>query len=135
MEPYTSLGRGTVNSLWHHLQFGVRLLFKNPGFTSVAAIALALGIGANTAIFSVVYATLLAPLPYREPDRIVMVWSKMNGHRNGVSAGDFLDWKQQNSVFESIAAWNGRQMSLSTSGHPEQVQAQPCTPGFLAVLG
>ena len=124
-----------MNDLWHHIQFGVRLLFKNPGFTGVAAIALALGIGANTAIFSVVYATLLAPLPYREPDRIVMVWSKVNGHRNGVSVGDFLDWKQQNSVFESIAAWNGRQMSLSASGHPEQVQAEPCTPGFLAVLG
>ena len=136
MEPYISPGReDTVNSLWHHFQFGVRLLFKNPGFTAVAAIALALGIGANTAIFSVVYATLLAPLPYRDPDRIVMVWSMVNGHRNGVSAGDFLDWKQQNSVFESIAAWNGRQMSLSTSGHPEQVQAEPCTPGFPAVLG
>ena len=60
-----------MNSLWHHLQFAVRLLLKNPGFTAVAAIALALGIGANTAIFSVVYATLLAPLPYRDPGRIV----------------------------------------------------------------
>jgi putative ABC transport system permease protein len=124
-----------VNNLWRHLQFGIRLLWKNPGFTAIAAIALALGIGANTAIFSVVYATLLAPLPYRHADRIVMVWSKVNGHRNGVAAGDFLDWKQQNSVFESIAAWNGRQMSLSTSSHPEQVQAEPCTPGFLDILG
>jgi len=124
-----------VNDLWRHLQFGIRLLWKNPGFTSVAAIALALGIGANTAIFSVVYATLLAPLPYRQADRIVIVWSRVGGGRNVVSAGDFLDWKQQNSVFESIAAWNGRQMSLSTSSHPEQVQAEPCTPGFLGVLG
>jgi putative ABC transport system permease protein len=124
-----------MTDLWRHLQFGFRLLWKNPGFTTVAAIALALGIGANTAIFSVVYATLLAPLPYRQPDRIVMVWSKVNGRRNGVSAGDFLDWKQQNSVFESIAAWNGRQMSLSSSSHPEQVQAEPCTPGFIGVLG
>ncbi len=124
-----------MTDLWRHLQFGFRLLWKNPGFTTVAAIALALGIGANTAIFSVVYATLLAPLPYRQPDRIVMAWSKVNGRRNGVSAGDFLDWKQQNSVFESIAAWNGRQMSLSSSSHPEQVQAEPCTPGFIGVLG
>ena len=124
-----------MRDLWRHLQFGLRLLWKNPGFTTVAAVALALGIGANTAIFSVVYATLLAPLPYNQPDRIVMVWSKVNGNRNGVSAGDYLDWKHQNHVFESIAAWRGQQMSLSTSSHPEQVQAEPCTPGFLEVLG
>jgi putative ABC transport system permease protein len=64
-----------------------------------------------------------------------MVWSKVNGHRNGVAAGDFLDWKQQNSVFESIAAWNGREMSLSTSSLPEEVEAEPCTPGLLDILG
>jgi predicted permease len=110
-------------------------LWKNPGFASIAILALALGIGANTAIFSVVYATLLAPLPYREPDRIVMVWSHVNGYNNGVAAGDFLDWKRQNTTFESIAAWTGRQMSLSISNHPEQVQTEPCTPGFLGVLG
>ena len=125
-----------MRNLWRHLHFGLRLLCKSPGFTTVAVLALALGIGANTAIFSVVYATLLAPLPYRQPDRIVMVWSKVNGHRNGISAGDYLDWKRQNSVFESIAAWSGRQMSLSaSSSHPEEVQAEPCTPGFLEVLG
>jgi putative ABC transport system permease protein len=124
-----------VRNLWRNLQFGLRLLWKNPGFTTVAVMALALGIGANTAIFSVVYATLLAPLPYRQPDRIVMVWSFVGGHRNGVAAGDFLDWKRQNTTFESIAAWTGRQMSLSNSNQPEQVEAQFCTPGFLGVLG
>ena len=124
-----------MRNLWRDLQFGLRLLWKTPGFTTVAVLALALGIGANTAIFSVVYATLLAPLPYRQPDRIVMVWSFVGGHRNGIAAGDFLDWKRQNSTFESIAAWTGRQMSLSIANHPETVQAQPATPGFLGVLG
>jgi len=125
-----------MRNRWRDLLFGLRLLWKNPGFTGVAVLALALGIGANTAIFSVVYATLLAPLPYNQPDRIVMVWSKINNdNRNGVSAGDFLDWQRQNTTFESIAAWTGRRMSLSTSAHPEQVQAEPCTPGFLHVLG
>ncbi len=124
-----------MRNLWRDLQFGLRLLWKTPGFTFVAVLALALGIGANTAIFSIVYATLLAPLPYRQPDRIVMVWSFVVGRRNGIAAGDFLDWKRQNSTFESIAAWTGRQMSLSISNHPEQVQAEPATPGFLGVLG
>jgi predicted permease len=124
-----------MRNRWRDLQFGLRLLWKNPGFTTVALLALALGIGINTAIFSVVYATLLAPLPYHEPDRIVMVWSLVNGHRNGVSAGDFLDWKRQNTAFESIAAWTGQSMSLSTSSLPETVNTQRCTPGFLHVLG
>ena len=124
-----------MRNLWRDLQFGLRLLWKSPGFTSVAVLALALGIGANTSIFSVVYATLLAPLPYHQPDRIVMVWSFVGGQRNGLAAGDFLDWKRQNTSFESIAAWTGRQMSLSISNHPEQVQAEPATPGFLGVLG
>ncbi len=124
-----------MRNRWRDLLFGLRLLWKNPGFTSVAVLALALGIGANTAIFSVVYATLLAPLPYNQPDRIVMVWSKVNGNRNVSAAGTFLDWQRQNTVFESIAAWTGRQMSLSTASQPEQVEAEPCTPGFLHVLG
>src|SRR6202047_946001 len=124
-----------MRNLSRNLQFGLRLLWKNTGFPAVAVLALALGIGANTAIFSVVYATLLAPLPYRQPDRIVMVWSKIGGHRNGVSAGDYLDWKRGSTLFESMAAWTGGQMSLTTSGPPEQGQGEPCTPGFLQVLG
>jgi putative ABC transport system permease protein len=124
-----------MRNRWRDLVFGFRLLLKNPGFTAGAVLALALGIGANTAIFSVVYATLLAPLPYIQPDRIVMVWSQVNGGHNGVSAGDFLDWQHQNSTFESIAAWTGRSLSLSTGSQPEQIQASACTPQFLHVLG
>jgi putative ABC transport system permease protein len=124
-----------MRNRWRDLVFGFRLLLKNPGFTAVAVLALALGIGANTAIFSVVYATLLAPLPYNQPDRIVMVWSQVNGNHNGVSAGDFLDWQRQNSTFESIAAWTGRSLSLNTGTQPERIQASACTPQFLHVLG
>jgi len=124
-----------MRNRWRDLQFGLRLLRKNPGFTTVAVLALALGIGANTAIFSVVYATLLAPLPYDHPDRIVMIWSKVGGGRNVVSAGDFLDWQRQNTTLESVTAFTGSQMSLSISNHPEHVQAEPSTPGFLHVLG
>src|SRR5215472_10312531 len=124
-----------MRNRWRDLQFGLRLLWKDPGFTTVAVLALALGIGANTAIFSVVYATLLAPLPYDHPDRIVMIWSKIGAGRNVVSAADFLDWQRQSTAFESVAAFTGNQMSLSISSHPEQVQAEPCTPGFLHVLG
>jgi putative ABC transport system permease protein len=124
-----------MRNRWRDLVFGFRLLWKNPGFTAVAVLALALGVGANTAIFSVVYATLLAPLPYNQPDRIVMVWSQVNGGHNGVSAGDFLDWQRQNTTFESIAAWTGRSLSLGTGTQPELIQASACTPQFLHVLG
>jgi hypothetical protein len=78
-----------VRNLWRDLQFGLRLQWKNPAFTSVAVLALALGIGANTAIFSVVYATLLAPLPYRQPQLLVVLWSTIKG-RNVVSAEGLL---------------------------------------------
>jgi putative ABC transport system permease protein len=124
-----------VRNLWRDLHFGLRLLWKNPVFTSVAVLALALGIAANTAIFSVVYATLLAPLPYRQPDRIVMIWSKVGGNRNVTSAGDYLEWKRQSTAFASLAAWTGGQMSLTISGQPEQVNSEPSTPGFLEILG
>jgi predicted permease len=124
-----------MRNRWRDLFFGLRLLWKNPGFTAVAVLALALGIGANTAIFSVVYATLLAPLPYSQPDRIVMVWSKINGQRNVTAAGVFRDWQRQSSAFESMAAFTGWQMSLTAATQPEQVEAEPCTPGFLHVLG
>src|SRR5438876_11704073 len=91
------------------LKFAFRQLLKNPGFTAVAVIALALGIGANTAIFSVVNGVVLRPLPYKEPDRLAMVWSRrpllqaqVGSAEFPVSAGDFIDWRDQNHVFEQI---------------------------------
>ena len=124
-----------MRNLARNIRFGLRLLGKNLGFTSVALLALTLGIGANTAIFSVVYATLLAPLPYPNPDQLVMVWSKVNGNRNGVSAGDFLDWKQQSTVFQDLCAWTGGSYSLSTSDHPEMIQTRLVTPGMNNMAG
>ena len=124
-----------MTNLWRDLQFGFRLLIKNPGFASIAVLALALGIGANTAIFSVVYATLLAPLPYAHPEQLVMVWSKIQGNRNVTAAGNFLDWQSEATVFQSMGAWSGASVNLATSNRPERVEAQTATPGFLTMMG
>jgi hypothetical protein len=110
-----------MKTLWRDLRYGFRLLGKNRGFAAVAVLALALGIGRNTAIFSVLYATLLAPLPYPEPNQLVVVWSKIGGGRNVVSAGDFLDWKREAKAFQGMAAWTGFTANLAGSEGPEQV--------------
>jgi putative ABC transport system permease protein len=128
-------GPTRMPNFWRYVRFGFRLLTKDPGFTAVALLALTLGIGANTAIFSVIYAALLAPMPYPNPNQLVMVWSHINGQNNGVSAGDFLDWKQQNTVFQDIVAWNGTNFSLSTSGTPELVQARAISAGSETMVG
>src|SRR6266853_510673 len=124
-----------MNNFARNVRFGLRLLLKNLGFTSVALLALVLGIGANTAIFSVVYATLLSPMPYPHPDQLVIVWSKVRGGRNGVSAGDFLDWKRQSTVFQSLCAWTGGNFALASSDHPEMIQTRLTTPGFNDMVG
>ena len=128
-------GLPVLESLFRHLRFGFRLLRKNPAFAAVAVLTLALGIGVNTAIFSVVYGALLAPLPYPNPDQLVMVWSKVNGHDNSVSAGDYLDWKRQNSVFKDVVAWSEGTFSLSVDGHPEAMQTRIPSPGFFNMQG
>jgi putative ABC transport system permease protein len=122
-------------NLWRDARFGLRLLARNLGFTSVALLALALGIGANAAIFSIVYATVLAPMPFPNADQLVMVWSKIDGNRNGVSAGDYLDWKKSNTVFQDINAWSGTSFNLSTSGPPEQLRARLISPGSNNMMG
>jgi putative ABC transport system permease protein len=121
--------------VFRNLRYGLRLLRKARGFAIVAVVTLALGIGANTAIFSVVYAVLLAPLPYPNPHQLVMVWSNVQGGRNIVAAGDFLDWKQQTNVFQDLNAWRGGTCNLATSERPEQVEGQRTTPGFCKMLG
>jgi putative ABC transport system permease protein len=120
---------------WYGIRLSFRTLRKNPGFAAVAILTLALGIGANTAMFSVVYAALLAPLPYPHPDQLVMVWSQVNGHRNTVSTADFLDWQRESSAFQGLVAWSGGLFSLSSSGHPEVLQARIVSPNFFSMQG
>ena len=124
-----------MKTLRQNARYSLRLLRKNPGFALVAAITLALGIGANTAIFSVIYAVLLAPMPYPDPDQLVMVWSKIQGGNNVVAAGDFLDWKRQNKTFQDINAWTGANFNFATPEQPEQISGSAETPGFLRMTG
>ena len=124
-----------MRTLRQNARYSFRLLRKNPGFTAIAAITLALGIGANTAIFSVIYAVLLAPMPYPEPDQLVMVWSKVQGGNNSVAAGDFLDWKRQNKTFQDINAFSGTSFNFATAAQPEQINGRAETPGSQRMAG
>jgi ABC-type antimicrobial peptide transport system permease subunit len=126
-----------MTNLLRDIRFGLRLLAQRPGFTSVAVLTLALGIGANTAIFSVVYGTLLEPLPYRDADQLVMVWSKPQpDSRNSIAAGDFLVWRAQSTVFQGLHAWTGRGYALAVgSSPPEQIDAAATTPGWIGNFG
>jgi|HubBroStandDraft_5_1064220.scaffolds.fasta_scaffold21668_1 putative ABC transport system permease protein len=124
-----------MGNLLSDLRYGFRTLRKNPGFAAVAVLALALGIGANTAIFSAVYATLLEPLPYPHSEQLVMVWSTIQGGKNSTAAGDYLDWVRYNSTFQYLGAWTGGNVNLSTSGRPERIEVSHSTPGFQASMG
>jgi len=124
-----------MNTLLQNFRFTLRLLRKSPGFTIVAILTLALGIGATTAIFSVVYATMLAPLPYPNPDQLVLVWSKIKGRDNSVSVDDYLDWKAQNKTFQSMIAWNAGSFNMATEDRPEQVRGIRTGPGWYSMIG
>jgi putative ABC transport system permease protein len=110
-----------MQTLLQNIHFSLRVLTRNLGLTITVLLTLAIGIGANTAIFTVDYATLLAPLPYPQPEQLVIVWSKIQTYHNGISAGDFLDWKQQNTVFQDLCAWSGAAFNLATKDKPEYV--------------
>jgi len=124
-----------MRTVIRNLQYAIRQLIKSPVFTVTAALTLALGIGANTAIFTVVYATLLAPMPYPEPDQLVMVWSKIQGGRNGIAAQDYLDWKNQSTAFQDLNAFTGGQFNMATKEQPEYLQGQQTTPGMYRMMG
>ncbi|MBI1941984.1 MAG: ABC transporter permease [Acidobacteria bacterium] len=128
-----------MNSLIQDLKYGLRMLAKNPGFTAVAVITLALGIGANTAIFSVVNAVLLRPLPYRDADRLVAVWEEnpdRGWYHNIVSAANFVDWREQNHVFTEMAAVNiFPTFTLTGTREPEEVVGQQVTTNLFSLLG
>jgi putative ABC transport system permease protein len=122
--------------LWSDLRFAVRGLMKARGFSVAAIAALALAIGPNTAIFSVVYATLLAPLPYPKPDQLVMVWSKTpGGARNNVSSADYLAWKESATSFQYLEPFSPRAFNLSTADEPLRVRVRRVTPDGHRLLG
>ncbi|HWP41870.1 MAG TPA: ABC transporter permease, partial [Blastocatellia bacterium] len=126
-----------MRGLLQGLRFGARLLLKKPGFTLAAALTLALGIGANTAIFSVVNAVLLRPLPYRDADRIMTLWQVETGDsatREEVSPANFLDWREQNRSFEHMALIEPFGHSLTGSGEPEAFRSWLVTSGFFEIL-
>ncbi len=124
-----------MRNLLQNLRYSVRMLRKDPGLTIAVIATLALGIGATTAIYTVVYATLLAPLPLAHPNELVMVWSKIKGNRNGISAGDFLDWQRRSRSFQGLFAVTSGNFNLATKGAPEKVNGRRVTPGFFNVMG
>ena len=118
------------------LRFGARTLRRNPGFAAIAVLTLALGIGANAAIFSVVNAVLLRPLPWREPDRAVMIWSKwVSFDKTWVAEGEVLDYRKRSRTLSEVAAWSDGQVNLTGDGEPERVAAANVTANLFPVLG
>ena len=120
------------------LRYGLRTLIKNPGFTIVAVIALALGIGANSAIFSVVNAVLLRPLPYKNPDQLVVIWENathLGFPKDTPSPANFLDWRQQSTLFEGMAAFAERSFNLTGVGEPERLDGRRVSANLFEMLG
>ena len=128
-----------METLLRDIRYGVRGLLKRPGFTAIALIALTLGIGANTAIFSLVNAVLLRPLPFAEPDRLVWMWGNIRngGNRASVSPLDFLDYRKQNTAFEEFAASFSvpNHLNLTGTGEPERLNAAAVTGNYFQALG
>src|SRR5882672_10336165 len=124
--------------LLQDLRYGARMLWKNPSFTLVAVLTLALGIGANTAIFSVVNAVLLNPLPYAKPDRLTMIWTKLEKiglAQNWVSEPEVLDFRQQSKLFESFGVIYSRSVSLTGGGESEQLNGAQVSTNLFSLLG
>jgi putative ABC transport system permease protein len=130
-------GFGIMETILQDVRYGARVLAKNRGFTAVAVLTLALGIGANTAIFSVVNDLLLRPLPYGDAERIVMAWevSPEGRHQNTTSRANFRAWREQGASFESMAAFSDQRFNLTGAGDPEEVSVQLATPELFKVLG
>ena len=130
-----------MSSIFRDIRYGLRSLLRIPGFTLVAVATLALGIGVNTAIFSVVNAVLLRELPYPDPEHLVAVWETAAqpgqdvNNRNEVAMGNFLDWRTQQTVFDGLAALNYSNVNLTGSAEPERIQGAVVTTNFFSLLG
>src|SRR5215471_3335611 len=134
-EVRTARWESLLETCWQDLRFAIRMLRKNPGFTAVAVLTLALGIGANTAIFSLVNGVLLRPLPYHNPDRLTIVWEKSrDGSAENVGYATYLDWKSQNKSFEQLAIYSSWQPVLQV-GEPEQLSGLRVTSNYFRTLG
>src|ERR1700687_155624 len=127
-----------METLFQDIRYGVRLLVHKPGVTVLAVIALALGIGASTAIFSVVNSVLLRTLPYANGNRLVMIWEQnrpRSRDRNVVSPANFLDWREQNQVFQEMSAFYGSPYNVTGLGDPEEVIGMATSSNLVFVLG
>lgn len=126
----------TLDDIWRDLRFGLRSLLRSPGFAVVAILCLALGIGANAALFSVLNAVLLRPLPFTEPDRLVRIFETFGeGGQGSVSVPNFRDWAEQSTGFEQIAAYQMGSRNLQSTGDPERIRAVEATSNLFSLLG
>jgi putative ABC transport system permease protein len=128
-----------MGALFNDVRYGIRMLAKSPGFTAVVVITLALGMGANTAIFSMVHGVLLQRLPFRDPGQLYTLWErnlKMGYEQNPPAAANFRDWRERNGVFEQMAAFDSaRTFNLAGAGNPERVDGAAVSPGLFELLG
>lgn len=134
---YDVKGGGLFETITQDIRYGVRMLVKHKSFTAVAVLTLALGIGANTAIFSVVNELLLRPLPYRDAEQIVMLWevTPEGRHQNTTSRANFRAWRDQSTSYEQVAAFSDQRFNLTGEGEPEELSVQFATPELFKVLG
>ena len=128
-------GGGVLESLWQDVRFGARTLSKNRGFAAVAILTLALGTGATSAMFAFVYAVVLRPLPYHEPDRLVSVVEYRNGRDMALTAPDYLEWRANAKSFEQLAAATGTTVNLTGRGEPERIVAARVSANYFEALG
>jgi predicted permease len=125
-----------LDHFWQDVRYGVRTLRKSPGFAVIAILTLAIGIGANTALFSVVNGVLLNPLPYPQPDRLVALYARANEfNKFSISYPNFLDWTSQNHSFSSLAAFRGETFTMTGVGEPERLDADMISAAFFPLLG
>src|SRR5215831_17068708 len=125
-----------IEPLVQDIRYGFRMLKKSPGFAAIAIFTLALGIGANTTIFSVVNGVLLNPLPFHESNQLVSMFEEIPNFKNGsISYPDFVDWRRMNRTFDSIAAYRSVGFDLSGSGEPEHLHGEMISAGFFEILG